>query len=97
MAMFGRVSMLISVYGIESLKYILQLRGVFRTIQTREKRNNAQSACGPIPLPRSRGFPVPRRLSKTSLKIRQKRLYLLTPSVYNSATSYDNGANGGSK
>ena len=47
MAMFGRVSMLISeisVYGIESLKYILQLRGVFRTIQTREKRNNVQSA-----------------------------------------------------
>ena len=47
MAMFGRVSMLvseISVYGIESLKYILQLRGVFRTSHTREKRNNVQSA-----------------------------------------------------
>jgi hypothetical protein len=45
--MFGRVSMLISeisVYGIESLKYILQLRGVFSTYQTREKRNNVQSA-----------------------------------------------------
>ena len=43
--MFGRVSMLISeisVYGIESLKYILQLRGVFQTYQTREKRNNGQ-------------------------------------------------------
>jgi hypothetical protein len=38
--MFGRASMLISevsVYGIESLKYILQLRGVFHTCQTREK------------------------------------------------------------
>jgi len=47
MEMFGRVSMLISevsVYGIESLKYILQLRGVFPTYRTREKRNNAQSA-----------------------------------------------------
>ena len=47
MEMFGRVSMLISeisVYGIESLKYILQLRGVFKTFQTREKGNNAQSA-----------------------------------------------------
>lgn len=47
MEMFGRVSMLISeisVYGIESLKYILELRGVFQTHQTREKRNNAQSA-----------------------------------------------------
>jgi dihydrodipicolinate synthase/N-acetylneuraminate lyase len=46
MEMFGRVSMLISaisVYGIESLKYILQLRGVFRTYHTREKRNNVQS------------------------------------------------------
>ena len=47
MEMFGRASMLISevsVYGIESLKYILQLRGVFKTFQTREKRNNPQSA-----------------------------------------------------
>lgn len=47
MEMFGRVSMLISevsVYGIESLKYILQLRGVFETFQTREKSDNAQSA-----------------------------------------------------
>ena len=47
MEMFGRVSMLISevsVYGIESLKYILELRGVFKTYQTREKTNNAQSA-----------------------------------------------------
>ena len=47
MDMFGRVSMLISeisVYGIESLKYILQLRGVFQTFQTREKRDNVQSA-----------------------------------------------------
>lgn len=46
MEMFGRVSMLISevsVYGIESLKYILQLRGVFKNYRTREKRNNAQS------------------------------------------------------
>jgi dihydrodipicolinate synthase/N-acetylneuraminate lyase len=43
MEMFGRVSMLISeisVYGIESLKYILQLRGVFQNYQTREKHNN---------------------------------------------------------
>jgi len=47
MEMFGRVSMMISeitVYGIESLKYILQLRGVFHNYRTREKRNNAQSA-----------------------------------------------------
>jgi len=46
MEMFGRVSMLISevsVYGIESLKYILQLRGVFKNYRTREKKNNAQS------------------------------------------------------
>ncbi len=45
MEMFGRVSMLISeisVYGIESLKYILQLRGVFQNYQTREKANNAR-------------------------------------------------------
>jgi 4-hydroxy-tetrahydrodipicolinate synthase len=45
MEMFGRVSMLISeisVYGIESLKYILQLRGVFQTYQTREKHTNGQ-------------------------------------------------------
>jgi dihydrodipicolinate synthase/N-acetylneuraminate lyase len=44
MEMFGRVSMLISeisVYGIESLKYILQLRGVFQNHHTREKRNDA--------------------------------------------------------
>ena len=44
---FGRISMIItevSVYGIESLKYILQLRGVFKTYNTREKRNNSQSA-----------------------------------------------------
>ena len=34
----------VSVYGIESLKYILQLRGVFKTYRTREKRNNVQSA-----------------------------------------------------
>jgi dihydrodipicolinate synthase/N-acetylneuraminate lyase len=47
MEMFGRVSMLISevsVYGIESLKYILELRGVFKTHHTREKTDNAQSA-----------------------------------------------------
>lgn len=47
MEIFGRVSMLISevnVYGIESLKYILKLRGVFQTFQTREKRDNPQSA-----------------------------------------------------
>lgn len=47
MEIFGRVSMLISeisVYGIESLKYILKLRGVFETFQTREKQNNTQSA-----------------------------------------------------
>jgi 4-hydroxy-tetrahydrodipicolinate synthase len=47
MEMFGRASMLISeisVYGIESLKYILQLRGVFKTFYTREKHNNVQSA-----------------------------------------------------
>jgi dihydrodipicolinate synthase/N-acetylneuraminate lyase len=46
MEMFGRVSMIIteiSVYGIESLKYILQLRGVFKTYNTREKRDNSQS------------------------------------------------------
>ena len=45
--MFGRISMLVSavsVYGIESLKYILELRGVFTTHHTREKKNNAQSA-----------------------------------------------------
>ncbi len=43
MDMFGRASMLIGevgVYGIESLKYILQLRGVFQTYRTREKPNN---------------------------------------------------------
>jgi 4-hydroxy-tetrahydrodipicolinate synthase len=47
MEMFGRASMLISeitVYGIGSLKYILQLRGVFPNYRTREKRNNVQSA-----------------------------------------------------
>jgi dihydrodipicolinate synthase/N-acetylneuraminate lyase len=47
MEMFGRVSMLISavsVYGIESLKYILELRGVFKTHHTREATNNSQSA-----------------------------------------------------
>lgn len=47
MEMFGRVSMLISevsVYGIESLKYILELRGVFKTHHIRERTNNAQSA-----------------------------------------------------
>jgi 4-hydroxy-tetrahydrodipicolinate synthase len=47
MEMFGRVSMLISemtTYGIESLKYILHLRGVFKTYGTREKKNNLQSA-----------------------------------------------------
>jgi 4-hydroxy-tetrahydrodipicolinate synthase len=46
-AIFARISMLINevnAYGLEALKYILQLRGVFKTIQTREKRNNAQSA-----------------------------------------------------
>lgn len=40
MEMFGHASMLISevsVYGIESLKYILQLRGVFQNSRTREK------------------------------------------------------------
>jgi 4-hydroxy-tetrahydrodipicolinate synthase len=38
--MFGRASILIGevgAYGIESLKYILYLRGVFRTWRTREK------------------------------------------------------------
>jgi dihydrodipicolinate synthase/N-acetylneuraminate lyase len=47
MDVFGRVSMLISevsVYGIESLKYILELRGVFKTHHTRETTNNSQSA-----------------------------------------------------
>jgi len=47
MEMFGRISMLISeisIYGIESLKYILQVRGVFKTYRTREKKDNAQSA-----------------------------------------------------
>lgn len=47
MEMFTRISMLISevsVYGIESLKYILELRGVFKTHRIRETRNNAQSA-----------------------------------------------------
>jgi 4-hydroxy-tetrahydrodipicolinate synthase len=45
--MFGRISMLISevsVYGIESLKYILQLRGVFQTIRTREKGSDGELA-----------------------------------------------------
>ena len=32
-----------SVYGIESLKYILQLRGVFKTSHTREAKHNPQS------------------------------------------------------
>ncbi|MEO8661324.1 MAG: dihydrodipicolinate synthase family protein [Bryobacteraceae bacterium] len=43
---FGHISMLVaevSVYGIESLKYILQLRGVFKTFHTREARRNPQS------------------------------------------------------
>lgn len=47
MEMFGRVSMLvheISVYGIESLKYILQLRGVFKTYHTRQAPPNPQAA-----------------------------------------------------
>jgi 4-hydroxy-tetrahydrodipicolinate synthase len=42
MEMFGRISMLISevnVYGIASLKYILQLRGVFQNHRTRESGN----------------------------------------------------------
>lgn len=41
--MFGRTSMLVSavnVYGIESLKYILELRGVFKNSRTREKLTN---------------------------------------------------------
>ncbi len=40
--MFGRASILIGevgAYGIESLKYILYLRGVFRTSRTREKES----------------------------------------------------------
>lgn len=44
MEMFERVSMLISevtVYGIGSLKYILQLRGVFLNFQTRENDQNS--------------------------------------------------------
>lgn len=43
MEMFGRISMLISevnVYGIPSLKYILQLRGVFQNSRTRENGNS---------------------------------------------------------
>jgi len=43
MEMFGRISMLISevnVYGIASLKYILQLRGVFQNARTRESANS---------------------------------------------------------
>jgi len=32
----------ISIYGIESLKYIFQLRGIFKTHYTRENRNNAE-------------------------------------------------------
>jgi 4-hydroxy-tetrahydrodipicolinate synthase len=47
MDMFGRVSMLISevsVYGIESLKYILELRGIFKTHLVRENKNNSRSA-----------------------------------------------------
>lgn len=47
MEMFGRVSMLISAvttYGIESLKYILELRGVFKNHNVREGKNNPQSA-----------------------------------------------------
>lgn len=46
MEMFSRASMLISevsLYGIESLKYILQLRGVFKTHHIREKGSNPQS------------------------------------------------------
>jgi len=44
MEMFERVSMLISevsVYGIASLKYILQLRGVFVNVRTRENDQNS--------------------------------------------------------
>ena len=44
--MFGRISMLIaevSVYGIESLKYILYLRGVFKTYQVRSVPTNSPS------------------------------------------------------
>lgn len=40
--MFGRAAILIhevGVYGIESLKYILCLRGVFRTYRTREQKS----------------------------------------------------------
>ncbi|MEO8128631.1 MAG: dihydrodipicolinate synthase family protein [Bryobacteraceae bacterium] len=47
MEMFGRISMLISevsVYGIESLKYVLQVRGIFKNSLTREKRDNAKAA-----------------------------------------------------
>jgi len=43
METFGRISMLISevnVYGIASLKYILQLRGVFQNCRTRESANS---------------------------------------------------------
>ena len=66
----------------------------------REAKQRSVGLCShpPSTFPRlPRGVPVPRRLSKNSLKIRQQRLYLVTPSVYNSASSYDDGANGGSK
>jgi 4-hydroxy-tetrahydrodipicolinate synthase len=47
MEMFARVSMLvheISLYGIESLKYILQLRGVFKMHRIRGAAPNPQAA-----------------------------------------------------
>lgn len=46
MEIFGRISMLIaevSVYGIESLKYILYLRGVFKTYRVRSVPDNSPS------------------------------------------------------
>ena len=47
--MFGRAAILIeeiSAYGIESLKYILCLRGVFRTYQTREQKGGRLDETG---------------------------------------------------
>lgn len=79
MDLFGKAAMLITeigAYGIESLKYILVLRGVFKTYGTREAQLRARTAAGVLS---AGGLSASARLDETGKQVIREMLDSVKP------------------
>jgi hypothetical protein len=79
MDVFGKAAMFITeiaAYGTESLKYMLCLRGVFKTYRTREPQ---QKATPPTEIPAAAGLGGRPRLDDTGKQVLREMLDFVKP------------------